>query len=55
MRVRSEDEDLMGWVEVGNVVLTDVVSESFKTAVVTSVDPKNATKSGSLMRSAEPR
>ena len=54
-RVRSEDEDLMGWVEVGNVVLTDVVSELFKTAVVTSVDPKNATESGSSTRSAEPR
>ena len=42
-RVRSEDKDLMGWVEVRNVVLTDVVSKSFETAVVTSVDPKNAT------------
>ncbi len=54
-RVRSEDEDLMGWVEVRNVVRTDVVPESFKTAVVTSVDPQNATESGSLTRSTEPR
>ena len=54
-RVRSEDEDLVGWVEVRNVVLTDVVSKSFETAVVTSVDPKNATESGSSTRSAEPR
>ena len=54
-RVRSEDEDLVGWVEVRNVVLTDVVSKLFETAVVTSVDPKNATESGSSTRSAEPR
>ena len=54
-RVRSEDEDLVGWVEVRNIVLTDVVSKSFKTAVITSVDPKNATESGSSTRSAEPR
>ena len=53
--MRSEDEDLMGWVEVRNVVLTDVVSKSFETAVVTGVDPKNATESGSSTRSAEPR
>ncbi len=53
--MRSEDEDLMGWVEVRNVVLTDVVSKSFETAVVTSVDPKNATESGSSTGSAEPR
>ena len=54
-RVRSEDEDLVGRVEVRNVVLTDVVSKSFETAVVTSIDPKNATESGSSTRSAEPR
>jgi len=54
-RVRSKDEDLMGWVEVRNVVRTDVVPELFETAVVTSVDPKNATESGSSTRSAEPR
>lgn len=54
-RVRSEDEDLVGWVEVRNIVLTDVVSKSFKTAVIPSGDPKNATESGSSTRSAEPR
>ncbi len=54
-QVRSEDEDLVGWVEVRNVVLTDVVSKLFETAVVTSVDPKNATESGGSTRSAEPR
>ncbi len=53
--VRSEDKDLVGWVDVRNVVLTDVVSKLFETAVVTSVDPKIATESGSLTRSAEPR
>ncbi len=54
-RVRSKDEDLVGWVEVGNIVLTDVVSKLFETAVITSIDAKHATESGSLTRSAEPR
>ncbi len=54
-RVRSEDEDLVGWVEVGNIVLTDVVSKLFETAVIASVNPKHTTESGSSTRSAEPR
>ena len=54
-RVRSEDEDLVGWVEVGNIVLTDVVLKLFEAAVITSVDPKHATESGSSTRSPEPQ
>ncbi len=54
-QVRSEDKDLMGWVEVRNVVRTDVVPDLFETAVVTSVDSQSATESGSSTRSAEPR
>ncbi len=53
-QVRSEDEDLMGWVEVGNVVRSDVVPELFETTVVTSVGSQNATESGSATRSGEP-
>ncbi len=54
-RVWSKDEDLMGWVEVRNVVLTDVVSKLFEPAAGTSVDPQNATECGSSTRSSEPR
>ncbi len=54
-RVRSKVEDLVGWVEVRNVVLTDVVLKLFETVVVTSVNPKNVTESGNSTRSAEPR
>jgi hypothetical protein len=53
--VRSKDEDLMGSVEVRDVVRTDVVPELFETAVVTSVDSQNATESGSSTSSTEPR
>ena len=44
-RVRSEDEDLVGWVEVGDIVLTDVVSKLFEMAVIASVNPKHTTSS----------
>ncbi len=54
-RVRSEDEDLVGWGEVGNIVLTDVVSKLVETAVIASVNPKHTTESGSSTRSTEPR
>ena len=53
-RVRSEDKDLMGWVEVGNVVRLDVVPEPCEKTMVTSVGSQNAAEGGSATRSGEP-
>ena len=54
-RVRSKDEDLVGWSKIGDIVLTDVVSKLFKAAMIASVNPKHTTESGSSTRSAKPR
>ncbi len=53
-QVLSEDEDLMRWVEVGDVVSSDVVPEPCETTMVTRVGSQNATEGGSATRSGEP-
>ncbi len=53
-RVRPEDKDLIGWVEVGNVVSLDVVPEPCKTTTVTCVGSQNVTEGGRATRSREP-
>ena len=53
-RVRSEDKDLVRWVEVGDVVSSDVVPEPCETTMVTSVGSQNVTEGGSATRSREP-
>ena len=53
-RVRSKDEDLIRWVEVGDVVSLDVVPEPCETTMVTSVGSQDVTEGGSATRSGEP-
>ncbi len=53
-RVRSEDKDLVRWVEVGDVVSSDVVPEPCETTMVTSVGSQDVTEGGSGTRSGEP-
>ena len=53
-QVRPEDKDLMRWVEVGNVLSSDVVPEPCKTTTVTHVDSQDVTKGGRATRSGEP-
>ena len=53
-RVRPQGKDLMGWVEVGNVVSLDVVPKPCKTTTVTCVNSQDVTEGGRAMRSREP-
>ena len=52
--MRSENKDLVRWVEVGDVVSSDVVPEPCKTTMVTSVGSQDVTEGGSAARSGEP-
>ncbi len=53
-RVRSKDKDLVRWVEVGDVVSSDVVPEPCETTMVTSAGSQDVTEGGSATRSGEP-
>ena len=53
-QVRPENNDLMGWAEVGNVVSSDVVPEPCKTTTVACVNFQDVTESGRATRSGEP-
>ncbi len=53
-RVRSKDKDLIRWVEVGDVMSSDVVPEPCETTMVTSVGSQDVTEGGSATRSREP-